>query len=110
MCRRGALLLQLLDSYATRYSEMLDGRSEYMPVSELAGGARIRHIFQDIFSKGLDELNPSRWTHLRRCSHTSFQITSSSCSMALARASPCICAVWSCISSGQPAFGASVVS
>jgi len=60
-CRRGALLLQLLDSYATRYSEMLDGRSEHMPVSELAGGARIRHIFQDIFSKGLDELNPSRW-------------------------------------------------
>ncbi len=25
---------------------MLDGRSEHMPVSELAGGARIRHIFQ----------------------------------------------------------------
>ena len=54
------MLLQLLDSYATRYSEMLDGRSEDMPVSELAGGARIRHIFQDIYVKGLDELNPSR--------------------------------------------------
>lgn len=27
-------------------SAMLDGRSEHMPVSELAGGARIRHIFQ----------------------------------------------------------------
>jgi hypothetical protein len=59
MCR-GALLLQLLDGYATRYSEMLDGRSDLMPVSELAGGARIRHIFQDIYVKGLDELNPSR--------------------------------------------------
>lgn len=56
---RGALLLQLLDSYATRYAEMLDGRSEALPVSELAGGARIRHIYQDIFVKGLDELNPS---------------------------------------------------
>ena len=39
---------------------MLDGRSEAMPVSELAGGARIRHIYQDIFVKGLDQLNPSR--------------------------------------------------
>jgi hypothetical protein len=57
-------LLQLLDSYATRYAEMLDGRSEALPVSELAGGARIRHIYQDIFVKGLDELNPSRCSSL----------------------------------------------
>ncbi|BDA44916.1 Dynamin-related protein DNM1 [Coccomyxa sp. Obi] len=56
---RGALLLQLLDSYAVRYSEMLDGRSEHLPVNELAGGARIRHIFLDIFVNGLQELNPS---------------------------------------------------
>lgn len=58
--RRGALLLQLLDNYATRYSEMVEGRSEALPVSELAGGARIRHIFQDIYVKGLDKLNPPR--------------------------------------------------
>ncbi|CAK0784287.1 hypothetical protein CVIRNUC_007491 [Coccomyxa viridis] len=56
---RGALLLQLLDSYAVRYSEMLDGRSEHLPVNELAGGARIRHIFLDIFMNGLQDLNPS---------------------------------------------------
>lgn len=43
-----------------RYSEMLDGRSEHLPVNELAGGARIRHIFLDIFVNGLQELNPSR--------------------------------------------------
>lgn len=59
-CGRGALLLQLLDSYAVRYSEMLDGRSEHLPVNELAGGARIRHIFLDIFVNGLQELNPSK--------------------------------------------------
>lgn len=57
---RGALLLQLLDAYAVRYSEMLEGRSEALPVSELAGGARIRHIFQDIFYQGLSALNPSK--------------------------------------------------
>lgn len=39
---------------------MLDGRSEHLPVNELAGGARIRHIFLDIFVNGLQELNPSR--------------------------------------------------
>ena len=39
---------------------MLDGRSEHMPVSELAGGARIRHIFQDIFTAGLEALDPTR--------------------------------------------------
>ena len=42
-------------------SAMLDGRSEHMPVSELAGGARIRHIFQEIFNAGLEELDPTRW-------------------------------------------------
>ncbi len=58
---RAALLLQLLDGYATRFIEMLDGRSEALPVSELAGGARIRHIFQEIFVRGLDELDPARY-------------------------------------------------
>lgn len=56
----GALLLRLLDAYAVRYGEMLDGRSEQLPTSELAGGARIRHIFQDIFVEGVGQLNPSK--------------------------------------------------
>ena len=57
---RGALLLQLLDAYAVRYAEMLEGRSEHLPVNELAGGARIRHIFQEIFVAGLNALDPSK--------------------------------------------------
>lgn len=56
---RGGLLLTILDAYASRFSAMLDGRSEHMPVSELAGGARIRHIFQEIFNAGLEELDPT---------------------------------------------------
>lgn len=59
----GALLLRLLDAYAVRYGEMLEGRSEQLPTSELAGGARIRHIFQDIFVEGVGQLNPSRYTY-----------------------------------------------
>ena len=58
---RGALLLHLLDAYASGYTQMLEGCSERMPVAELAGGARIRHIFREIFMKGLDKLNPARY-------------------------------------------------
>lgn len=46
---------------------MLDGRSEQLPTSELAGGARIRHIFQDIFVEGVGELNPSRYLSHHHC-------------------------------------------
>ena len=64
----GALLLRLLDAYAVRYGEMLDGRSEQLPTSELAGGARIRHIFQDIFVEGVGQLNPAKYVlHALSC-------------------------------------------
>lgn len=43
---------------------MLDGRSVLLPVSELAGGARIRHIFQQIFVNSLNQLDPSRLSFL----------------------------------------------
>lgn len=43
---RGAALLQMLCGYAERFSALLEGHSEDMPLSELMGGARIRHIFQ----------------------------------------------------------------
>jgi len=55
---RGALLLSILDSYSARFSEALDGQGEHLPISELAGGSRIRHIFQEIFKVGLDGLDP----------------------------------------------------
>lgn len=57
---RGAILLRLLHSYAESFARMLDGRSEQLPTNELAGGARIRHIFQDIFVRGLDGLDPCK--------------------------------------------------
>ena len=46
---RGSQLLHLLDAYALQYTQMLEGCSEHLPVTELAGGARIRHIFRNIF-------------------------------------------------------------
>lgn len=56
---RGALLLSILDSYSARYIAALDGHGEHLPITELAGGARIRHIFQEVFTTGLDALDPT---------------------------------------------------
>jgi dynamin 1-like protein len=56
---RGAALLAILDSYATRFGALLDGHGEHLPITELAGGARVRHIFQEIFTAGLDGLQPT---------------------------------------------------
>lgn len=55
---RGALLLTLLDAYATRFIAIMEGKGDCLPINELAGGARIRHIFQEVFNLGLDCLDP----------------------------------------------------
>jgi dynamin 1-like protein len=57
--QRGAALLAVLDAYAARFAAALDGLGEHLPLGELAGGARIRHIFQDVFAAGLDALAPT---------------------------------------------------
>lgn len=56
---RGALLLTLLDAFARRFRETLDGDSDALPTDQLAGGARLRHIFRDILDPGLDALDPT---------------------------------------------------
>eukprot|EP00879_Flechtneria_rotunda_P015506 GHRR01016216.1.p1 GENE.GHRR01016216.1~~GHRR01016216.1.p1 ORF type:complete len:589 (+),score=198.40 GHRR01016216.1:203-1969(+) len=57
---RGAALLQMLCGYAERFGALLQGHSEDMPLSELMGGARIRHIFQEVFGRQLRSLDPLR--------------------------------------------------
>lgn len=39
---------------------MLDGRHQDLSMSELSGGARIRHVFVEVYGKGLRELSPQR--------------------------------------------------
>ncbi|XP_048619288.1 dynamin-related protein 3A-like isoform X1 [Brassica napus] len=55
---QGALLLNFLSKYCEAYSSLLEGKSEEMSTSELSGGARIHHIFQSIFVKSLEEVDP----------------------------------------------------
>ncbi|KAJ6734371.1 DYNAMIN 3A-LIKE PROTEIN [Salix purpurea] len=40
------------------FSSMVEGRNEEMSRSELSGGARIHYIFQSIFVKSLEEVDP----------------------------------------------------
>ncbi|KAI3752940.1 hypothetical protein L2E82_24983 [Cichorium intybus] len=54
----GALLLNLLSKYSEAFSSMIDGKNEDMSTSELSGGSRIHYIFQSIFVKSLQEIDP----------------------------------------------------
>ncbi|KAL7206091.1 hypothetical protein ACSBR2_018910 [Camellia fascicularis] len=55
---QGALLLNILSKYSEAFSSMIEGKSEEMSTSELSGGARIHYIFQSIFVKSLEEVDP----------------------------------------------------
>ncbi|XP_028789774.1 dynamin-related protein 3B [Neltuma alba] len=55
---QGALLLNILSKYCEAFSSMVEGRNEDMSTIELSGGARIHYIFQSIFVKCLEEVDP----------------------------------------------------
>lgn len=58
--RRAGALLQLVCGYAERFSSMLAGTCPDLPTTELAGGARVRHIFTHTFATGVRDVNPTR--------------------------------------------------
>ncbi|GAB4853337.1 Dynamin- protein 3A [Ancistrocladus abbreviatus] len=55
---QGAVILNILSKYCEAFSSMIEGRNEEMSTSELSGGARIHYIFQSIFVKSLEEVDP----------------------------------------------------
>ncbi|XAR53012.1 hypothetical protein NMG60_11021389 [Bertholletia excelsa] len=55
---QGALLLNILSKYSEAFSSMIEGKNEEMSTSELSGGARIHFIFQSIFVRSLEEVDP----------------------------------------------------
>ncbi|KAJ7516642.1 hypothetical protein O6H91_22G065700 [Diphasiastrum complanatum] len=55
---QGALLLNIITRYSQGFSSIVDGKYDEMSTSELAGGARIHYIFQAIFVKSLEEVDP----------------------------------------------------
>ncbi|KAI3948052.1 hypothetical protein MKX01_014651 [Papaver californicum] len=55
---QGALLLNILSKFSEAFTSMVEGKNEEMSTSELSGGARIHYIFQSIFVKSLEEVDP----------------------------------------------------
>ncbi|XXG49120.1 hypothetical protein AAC387_Pa02g3387 [Persea americana] len=55
---QGALLLNILSKYSEAFSAMVEGKNEEMSTSELSGGARVHYIFQSIYVKSLEEVDP----------------------------------------------------
>ncbi|KAK7363063.1 hypothetical protein VNO77_05192 [Canavalia gladiata] len=55
---QGALLLNILSKYCDAFSSMVEGKNGDISTSELSGGARIHYIFQAIFVKTLEEVDP----------------------------------------------------
>jgi len=56
---RGALLLQVITRFSSSYRDAIDGKLSELSISELYGGARVNFIFNEIFSKYLDDINPT---------------------------------------------------
>ncbi|CAI5960138.1 unnamed protein product, partial [Closterium sp. NIES-65] len=54
----GVLLLNILTKYSQSFVTIVDGKNQGMSTAELAGGARIHYIFQSIFVKCIDEVDP----------------------------------------------------
>ncbi|XP_057817194.1 dynamin-related protein 3A isoform X2 [Cryptomeria japonica] len=55
---QGTLLLSILTKYTDAFTSIVDGKNEDMSTAELSGGARLHYIFQSIFVKSLEEVDP----------------------------------------------------
>ncbi|XP_072972200.1 dynamin-related protein 3A-like [Typha angustifolia] len=55
---QGAKILNILAKYCEAFSSMVEGKNEEISTTELSGGARIHYIFQSIFVKSLEEVDP----------------------------------------------------
>lgn len=55
---RGALVLNILKKFSDAFKSGIEGKNEEILTSELGGGARINYIFQSVFVKRLDDVDP----------------------------------------------------
>lgn len=56
---RGTLILKLMTQFARDFVASIDGTSVDISTKELCGGARIYHIFHDVFGHALESINPT---------------------------------------------------
>ncbi|CAI0556968.1 unnamed protein product [Linum tenue] len=55
---QGALLLNIFSKYGKAFSSMLEGENEETSTTQLSGLARIKYVFQSIFVKSLEGVDP----------------------------------------------------
>ncbi|KAH0460986.1 hypothetical protein IEQ34_008561 [Dendrobium chrysotoxum] len=55
---QGVKLLNILTKYCKAFASMIDGKNDELSTTELSGGARIYYIFQSIFVRSLEEVDP----------------------------------------------------
>ncbi|KAJ4959160.1 hypothetical protein NE237_026271 [Protea cynaroides] len=55
---QGTILLNILTKFCEAFSSRVDGKNQDMSTTELSGGARIHYIFQSLFVKSLEEVDP----------------------------------------------------
>lgn len=57
---RGTLILKLMTQFARDFVASIDGTTFDISTKELCGGARVYHIFHDVFGHALDSINPTQ--------------------------------------------------
>jgi dynamin 1-like protein len=55
---KSGLLLNILNKFSTQFNDVINGRNSISTTGELFGGARINYIFNDIFIKAINQLDP----------------------------------------------------
>lgn len=55
---RAGLILQLMNKFATNFIASIEGTSSNISTKELCGGARIYYIYNKIFGRSLQSINP----------------------------------------------------
>lgn len=56
---RGSLILQQMTRFAASFISSIDGTSSEISTKELCGGARIYYIFNHVFGRSLESINPN---------------------------------------------------
>jgi dynamin 1-like protein len=57
--QKGSLILRLMTQFARDFVSSIEGTSLEISIKELSGGARIYHIFHEVFGHALDSLDPT---------------------------------------------------
>ncbi|GMM56792.1 dynamin-related GTPase [Maudiozyma humilis] len=56
---KAGLILQLMNKFATNFISAIDGNASNINTKELCGGARIYYIYNDIYGKSLESIDPT---------------------------------------------------